>query len=98
MCPHGGQVTFVPTQGHLLADSSPAILTTDTALVVGCPFNISGAPSPCLTIQWLLPATRASVNGTPVLLNTSIGLCMSAAAAPQGTVIFASVQARVQAA
>ena len=87
MCPHGGQVTFVPTQGHLLADSSPAILTADTALVVGCPFNISGAPSPCLTIQWLLPATRPSVNGTPVLLNTSIGVGMSPAAADRAVAL-----------
>jgi hypothetical protein len=98
MCPHGGQVTFVPSQANLLADSSPAILVTDQALIVGCPFNVSGAPSPCLTIQWLLPAVRAAVHGAPVLLNTSVGLCFSPAAAPQGTVLFTSVQARVQAA
>lgn len=98
MCPHGGQVTFAPTQQHLTVDNSPAILASDQATIAGCPFVIGTTPSPCVTIQWSLPATRAAVDGTPVLLNTSIGLCMSAAAAPQGTVVFSSVQARVQAA
>jgi hypothetical protein len=98
MCPHGGQVTFVPSQTNLLVDSAPAILASDTASIAGCPFVIGTTPSPCLTIQWTLPATRAGVHGTPVLLSTSIGLCMSPAAAPQGAVVFSSVQARVQAA
>jgi hypothetical protein len=98
MCPHGGQVTFVPSQTQLMVDSASAILVSDAALIAGCPFVIGTAPSPCLTIQWMLPATRAGVHGTPVLLSTSVGLCMSPAAAPQGTVIFSSVQARVQAA
>jgi hypothetical protein len=98
MCPHGGQVAFAPSQSQLMADSAPAILVSDVASIAGCPFVIAGAPSPCLTIQWTSPATRAGVQGTPVLLSTSIGLCMSPAAAPQGSVIFASVQARVQAA
>lgn len=95
-CPHGGQVTFVPTQSRVLADSAPVLLATDQALVAGCPFVVGTVPSPCLTVQWLTAATRVTVANTPVLLSTSTGMCLSPAAAPQGPVLLSSFQQRVQ--
>lgn len=96
MCPHGGQVSFVPSQSAVLAAGSPVVLARDTATVAGCPFTISGAPSPCLTIQWLLPSIRVRVRGAPALLTTSVGLCQAATGAPQGPVQIAAYQQRVE--
>jgi len=94
-CPHQGQATVVSGNQKTKADGQFALLATDTATIAGCTFNISGTPSPCLTIQWTMPATRVKVSGTPVLLETSIGLCLSAASAPQGTATISGVQTKV---
>jgi len=96
-CPHGGQVSFVPSQSSVLADSSPALLVSDQAMIAGCPFVVGPVASPCLTIQWSMPATRVQVTGTPVLLTTSLGLCLNPASAPQGPALISSCQSKVQA-
>ncbi len=98
VCPHGGQASFVASQNRFLADGAPALVVTDTTTIAGCPFMIGNTPSPCLTVQWQLPATRVAADGTPVLLDSSIGLCMSPASAPQGTLQITSVQSKVTAA
>jgi hypothetical protein len=98
MCPHGGQMMFIPSQARVLAGGAPVLLVTDPTLVAGCPFNVSGTPSPCLTVRWVAPADRVLVEGTPPLLSTSLGLCLNPTSAPQGTAVFVSYQQRVQAA
>src|SRR5262245_18546693 len=85
-CPHGGKATVVPGNSKVKVGGSVALLETDQmTIAAGCNFNVSGTPLPCVTIQWMAPATRDTVNGTPVLLQTSVGLCLNAANAPQGT-------------
>ncbi len=96
MCPHGGQVKVVPSATRLTFSGMPPLTVSDTVMVSGCPFNVSGAPSPCLTVQWLMPATRVTVQGAVPLLSSSIGLCKNAAGAPQGTAIVTGFQTRVQ--
>jgi hypothetical protein len=95
MCPHGGQATVIPGNTQVQVGGNLALLVSDTMIISGCPFNVSGSPMPCLTIQWLAPATRVTVNGTPVLLQSSVGLCLNAAQAPQGTAIVNGVQTKV---
>jgi hypothetical protein len=75
----------------------PPLLVDDTAVIAACPFNVSGAPSPCLSVQWALPAVRVTVDSSPVLLSSSVALCMNAAGAPQGTALVSGFQTRVQA-
>ena len=94
-CPHGGQATVVPGNLQLKVGGNLALLATDTMIIAGCAFNVAGAPVPCVTIQWTGPATRDTANGTPVLLLTSIGLCLNATNAPQGTAIVSGVQTKV---
>jgi len=96
ICPHGGQVKVVPSATSVTLGGLPPLLDKDTATVAGCAFNVSGAPSPCLTVQWLMPATRLTVDGGAPLLSSSIGLCKNAAGAPQGTAIVSGFQTRVQ--
>jgi len=97
MCPHGGTVTASPSQSKVSLGGSPALLATDVTTVAGCPLNVSGAPQPCLTVQWTMPATKVTISGTPPLLTTSIGLCLGPTSAPQGTVSIVSSQTKVQA-
>lgn len=95
-CPHGAPVSFVPTQTRALADNAPVLLVSDQATIAGCPFVVGTVASPCLTVRWLAPATRVTVAQVPVLLSTSIGLCLNPAAAPQGPAQLSSYQQRVQ--
>jgi hypothetical protein len=96
-CPHGGQGTAVPRVSRVTVGGKPPLLADDVVTIAGCALNISGAPSPCLRVQWTMPATRVSVEGGAVLISSSVGLCLNAASAPQGTVLLTGYQTRVQA-
>jgi hypothetical protein len=92
MCPHGGTVTAIPGQTRALA-GAPILRGSDTFLIAGCPFNIAGVPNPCLTVQWLVTATRVKA-GDFVLNQSSVGLCLAATQAPQGAVLIVQTQSR----
>ena len=97
ICPHGGRVTGIPTGPRMMADGAPVLVQTDPFIIVGCPFTLPGpTPSPCITVRWIVPDIRSNVNGIPTLSQGSTGLCLSAAQAPQGTVIVISTQMRLQ--
>ena len=42
----------------------PPLLADDVVTIAGCAFNVSGAPSPCLRVQWQMPATRVTVESS----------------------------------
>jgi hypothetical protein len=94
-CPHGGQATVSPGNTGVTVGGNPALLVTDVMTIAGCTFNVSGSPVPCVTIQWSAPATRNTVSTIAVLLETSVGLCLNGAGAPQGTAIVNGVQTSV---
>ena len=60
--------------------------------IVGCVFAPGSVPTPCLTIQWVTAATQSNVQGVPMLLQTSVGLCLNSFQAPQGTAIVVQTQ------
>jgi hypothetical protein len=98
MCPHGGQVTVVTTNSRVKADGARYLLrVSDIFTVLGCPLNIWGVPSPCLTVTWTNESKRVKVMGVPVLLETSVGLCLNAAGVPQGPVMVMGPQSRAKA-
>jgi hypothetical protein len=96
-CPHGGQVQTVSANARVLVSGLQVATMVDQSTVIGCAFNVSGAPSPCVKIQWTVPSARVKVMGQPVLLQASVGLCQNPAQAPQGPAIIATVQPRVTA-
>ena len=96
-CAHGGQASFTASQSAVTIDGSAALVATDSTTIAGCSFMIGNTPSPCTTVQWQGPATRVTAGGTAVLLDTSTGLCMSAASAPQGSLQISTVQSKVEA-
>jgi hypothetical protein len=93
-CPHGGMVTGIP-RGRV--SSGAQVLTADdTFTIAGCSFAPS-APSPCVSVRWLVPESRISVGGARALSMGSTGLCLNAAQAPQGPVVITSAPARAEA-
>jgi hypothetical protein len=90
-CPHGGMAQLLTTNTVALIDGAPALLQTDVHPIVGCPFT-PVSYSPCVTIRWVTAATQTLVQNVPVLLQNSVGLCLNAAQAPQGTAIVMQVQ------
>jgi hypothetical protein len=94
-CPHGGLAMPVNSNTRVRVAGAFALLASDPWTVAGCPLNVSGAPHPCLTVEWSGAATRVKVGGQPVLLQTSVGLCKAADQAVQGTLLLSGVQTRV---
>ena len=95
-CPHGGSVTLSTSNAVAKVEGAPILLLTDTHTVSGCPFQIpipaGTKPQPCITVLWLVGAMQTNVNNTPVLLQTSTGLCLSAEQIPQGPPTVVNVQ------
>jgi hypothetical protein len=73
----------------------PAATLADQYLIAGCVFNVLGAPHPCVRVQWLVPAVRVTASLMPLILQTSVGLCLAADQAPQGPPVVSSTQPRV---
>ncbi len=97
MCMHGAKLTHAPSQTRVLVNGSPALVVADVPTIAGCPFQLGNKPSPCVTAQWMAPATRVFANMQPVLVQSSQGTCKSPEQAPQGLAVIAAVQPRVKA-
>lgn len=97
LCPHGGQVSVVPSSPRVLVGGQPVATMADTYPIAGCAFTVPGPkPQPCVTVRWLVPATRVLVGGQPAILQTSTGLCQSAEQIPQGPPNVVVTQIRVK--
>ena len=94
MCPHGGMVTASPSNSNATA-AAPILTGSDTCTIAGCTFNVSGAPHPCVSVQWVVTATRVKRAGALALNASSVGLCLAADQTPQGSVLINSTQASV---
>lgn len=98
MCTHGGTAQLTTSNTKFKIDGSPALLESDIHPVTGCPFTIPPSkPQPCIRIEWSMGAVQCKCDGTPVLIQTSIGKCISAEGATQGLAIVAMTQMKAQA-
>lgn len=91
MCPHGGTVMATPGSTHASA-GAPILRGSDTFTIAGCTFAPSGAPHPCVSVNWVSTATRVKHGGNLVLNQASVGLCIAGDQAPQGTVVISATQ------
>lgn len=89
MCPHGGTVQIV-SQNTVTKAMAAVALATDTFTIVGCPFVLGIPPHPCVRVEWQVTTQKVTVNGKAALNQASVGLCMAADNAPQGTVVISS--------
>ena len=92
LCPHGGKITFSPSNSRVRAGAFLLVIS-DLGMVAGCPFATT-SPQPCLTAQFLQPATRVRIMGQPAILATASGLCQGAG--PPGPPLVAQTQVRVR--
>ncbi len=95
ICPHGGQVSIIPTNMRVTAGGQPLAVLADTFLVAGCA-QTGTPPGPCVKVQWLVPAARVTIGGQPAILQSSTGLCLTASAVPAGPPSVIVTQLRVQ--
>ena len=95
-CPHQAPGQIVPTNVRVKVSGQFVALQNDQCMITGCPFMTGPNPSPCLTVKWLVPATRIKVMGQPVLLKDSQGLCQNPAQVPQGPPQIKVTQVRVK--
>jgi hypothetical protein len=95
MCPHGGMVSAVATNSHVTLGGAQIVLATDTFTIGGCAFMIGPSPHPCVQVQWIVTALRGTAGGAQPLTMDSVGLCVAADNAPQGSVLIQTTQARV---
>jgi hypothetical protein len=97
LCPHGGPMSIISSNARVKVSSQPVATLSDTYTIAGCAFTVPGPkPQPCVTVQWLVPASRVRVGGQPVILQTSTGLCQSAEQIPQGPPNILVTQIRVR--
>jgi hypothetical protein len=96
ICPHGGQIQIVPGNARVSLSSQPAGTVSDQYMVAGCSFMIGTKPQPCMTVQWIVPATRVTIGGQPAVLQSSTGMCMSADQIPNGPPQVVVTQLRAQ--
>jgi len=94
-CPHGGMVNAVTANAKTRTGGAFALLANDTFVVAGCAFMVGTKPQPCVTVEWTGEARSFKVDGTPVLLQTSFGLCKSAEGLVQGMALVTGVQTQV---
>jgi hypothetical protein len=80
MCMHAGQAQPTAPFPRVMLSQQPVVTQAAAHMVAACPFNVSGVPSPCLSVLWTTPATRVLANKVPVLLQDSQAVC-----APNGT-------------
>lgn len=98
MCMHGGKAILTTANVVAKIDDVPALLESDVHAVAGCPFTLPGPkPSPCVRIEWSAGAVMAKSNGTPLLVQSSVGKCINAEGATQGVAIIAQTQAKAKA-
>lgn len=97
-CTHGGTATLTTANATVKIDGAPALLETDVHPVAGCPFTVPGPkPQPCVRIEWTAGAATCKCNGTKVLVQSSVGKCISAEGATQGLAIVAQTQTKAKA-
>ena len=97
LCTHGGQASTSSAQSSVKVDGSAVLVLTDTTTVAGCAFVLVSSPSPCVTVKWVVAATRVKVKGKAVLTSSAVGLAQSGAQLAQGTAQIANTQSRVKA-
>lgn len=96
-CIHQAKAILTTSNVKAKIDGSPALLESDIHAVVGCPFTVGPKYQPCVRIEWSMGATMAKVDGTRVLVQSSIGKCYSADNIMQGIAIISQTQIKAQA-
>ncbi|MFI8071124.1 hypothetical protein ACIF85_20350 [Streptomyces sp. NPDC086033] len=94
-CPHGGRVAATTPSSGVRAGGSVVATAAHTYVVTGCPHTVDRLPSPCVSVRWTADGSGVTVDGEPVLLDTSAAQCLTAAFLPQGPPVVQAAQRKV---
>lgn len=95
-CPHGGVLNIIAASPRVTVSGMPVAVLTDQGVIAGCAFTVPPSkPQPCVSTKWIVGATRVTSNGTPVLINPCVALCLSAEQIPGGPPVITGSQTRV---
>ncbi|WNG46202.1 hypothetical protein F0U60_20325 [Archangium minus] len=95
-CPHGGAVQAMSSNNRAKAGGDFLVRASDTFTITGCTFAPGGAAHPCVRVQWVSTALRVKVLQDALLTMDSVGMCLAADNAPQGTVLISATQQRAK--
>ena len=94
MCPHGGIVVHTPTTStSYRIDGQFPMLLGDIYTVAGCPAGGQYGGG-CMMVTWVTGSTNLIIKGQPALINSSVGICMSASGLASGPAIVSAVNSR----
>lgn len=63
LCLHAGQAQATAPNPRVKVSGQMVVTQSAPHTVVGCPFNVSGSPVPCVTAQWMTAALRVKAGG-----------------------------------
>ena len=96
-CPHRGTVQISGTNQKVSAGAK-VVTMADTLTISDCQFQLPTTPptpSPCKTVQWVVPDMQVRVDGKFTVSRGSVGLCLAATQIPQGAVVVSQTQQKV---
>lgn len=96
-CTHGAKAMLTTSNTQLKVGGAPALMESDVHSVASCPFTLPGPKlSPCVRIEWTAGALMCKSNGTKVLVQSSVGKCISDTGSTQGVAIIMQTQTKVR--
>jgi len=101
-CLHQGPAIIAPDQTAVTILGGLAATSTSQITVAGCIFTTpAGVPHPCVLIKWMMPSTKVTVQGKPLILmpppgsGVGPGLGQAADQVPQGPPTVTTNQTKV---
>jgi len=91
-CPHGGTITAGTSNSKVKADGQFVLRSSDQFTVGGCPFMRGTVPNPCVRVRWDVHAEHHQSDREWSLTRDSVGLCLDASGATQGTAVIGGTQ------
>jgi hypothetical protein len=95
-CTHAIPATLVSSASKVLVMGAPPLVIGDKGMVAGCPFQLPGpTPSPCVTLLFMGASSKVMVEGKFALKMNPSDMGHAATQAPQGPVIWSTIQSKV---
>lgn len=78
---------MISSDTRVQAVSSFVLRSSDTFTIVACTFSLGPTPHPCVRVQWVQPSLKSQAMDDFTLTEESVGFCVAADMAVQGTVL-----------
>jgi hypothetical protein len=76
LCSHGGQAQLLAPNPSVTTEGMATSLLPDAWAVAGCAGIPAASIPPCASAQWLSGTTRVTSFGVPLLVQSSMAVCL----------------------